>query len=137
MINTATVVRTEPVGILIPKSICRAIAPPNISAKEVEILAKMALTIIGRPTHFGAYLTAASLRQRPVTIPRWATLCCKAISIIVERVTTHSSAYPYSEPAAKLLAQLPGSMNPTVTNRPGPINLNISKAPHSWVILTT
>ena len=70
MMSTAAVVSTDPVGMLMPKSICRAMAPPRISASEVEMLARMALTMIGRPTHFGAYFTAASLRQRPVTIPR-------------------------------------------------------------------
>ena len=73
--SVATVVSTAPVGMLIPKSICNAIAPPNISASEVEMLAKIALTTMGRPAHLGEYLTAASLKHRPVTMPRWATLC--------------------------------------------------------------
>ncbi len=129
MTRTAQVTRIAPVGILIPKSICKATAPPRISAREVEILARTALTMIGRPSHFGVYFTAASLRQSPVTIPRCATLCCNTISIMVDKVTTQSKAYPYSEPAARLLAQLPGSIKPTVTNNPGPIYLNISNPP--------
>ena len=129
--RTATVVNTEPVGILIPNNICKAIAPPNISASEVDILARIALIITGRPIHLGVYFTAASLKQRPVTMPKCATLCCSAISIIVESVTTHNRAYPYSEPAAKLLAQFPGSIKPTVTNKPGPIYLKMSKAPNT------
>ena len=70
MMSVAAVVSIAPVGMLIPKSICNAMAPPNISANEVEMLAKIALTTIGRPTHLGAYFTAASLRQRPVTMPK-------------------------------------------------------------------
>ena len=73
--SVAIVVSTAPVGMLIPKSICNAIAPPNISASEVEMLAKIALTTMGRPAHLGEYFTAASLKHRPVTMPRWATLC--------------------------------------------------------------
>ena len=73
-----------------PKSLCKAIALPRISAKEVEILAKIALIIIGLPIHFGAYFSADSLKHNPVTIPKCATLCCKAINIIVESVTTHN-----------------------------------------------
>ena len=92
MIRTATVVSTEPVGILIPNNICKAIAPPSISASDVDILARIALIIIGRPTHFGAYFTAASLKHKPVTIPKCATLCCNAINIIVDKVTTHNKA---------------------------------------------
>lgn len=60
---------------LMPKSICKAMAAPRISAKDVEMLARMAETTMGRPSHLGAYLTAASLRHSPVTMPKWATLC--------------------------------------------------------------
>ena len=60
---------TEPHIIGILKSICKAIADPNISARDVEILAKTALPIIGRLIHVGVYLVAASLKQSPVTIP--------------------------------------------------------------------
>ena len=34
---------------------------------------------------------AASERQSPVTMPRWAALCCRRISMIVESVTIHRS----------------------------------------------
>ena len=51
------------------------------------------------------------------------------MSIIVDNVTTHKRAYPNSDPAAKLEAQLPGSINPTVTNKPGPIYLKKSTPP--------
>ena len=44
-------------------------APPNISANEVEIEAKTAVPKIGRDTHLGQYCVAASLRHKPVTIP--------------------------------------------------------------------
>ena len=43
--------------------------------------------------------------------------------MIVDNVTIHNNVYPYPEPAAILLAQLPGSIKPTVTNKPGPIYL--------------
>jgi hypothetical protein len=51
------------------------------------------------------------------------------MSMMVERVTTHNKAYPNSEPAAKFDAQFPGSIKPTVTNKPGPIYLKKSKPP--------
>ena len=62
--SVATVVSTAPVGMLIPKSICNAIAPPNISASEVEMLAKIALTTMGRPAHLGEYLTQAGYNAK-------------------------------------------------------------------------
>lgn len=75
-----------------PNSICKAMAPPRISANEVETLARTALATMGRPTQLGVYFTAASLRHKPVTMPKWATLCCRAISMMVESVTTHNNA---------------------------------------------
>jgi hypothetical protein len=39
-------------------------------------------------------------------------------------VTTQRRLYPNSEPEAILAAQLPGSIKPTVTSRPGPIYFN-------------
>ena len=75
MIETKSVVNTAPHIIGISKSISNAMAPPRISAKEVEIDANTAVPRIGRDTHLGVYLVAASERQSPVTIPRWATLC--------------------------------------------------------------
>ena len=126
--STAATVRIEPHAIGIPNSICSAMAAPSISAIDVEILARTALMMMGRPTQRGVYFSA-SLKHNPVTIPRCATLCCKAISIIVESVTTHNNAYPNSDPAAKLLAQFPGSINPTVTSNPGPIYFKISSPP--------
>ena len=88
--STVAVTSRAPTGIAMPKSICKAMAPPRISASDVEMLARMALTTIGRPTHRGVYFTAASLRHRPVTMPKWATLCCKAMSMMVDSVTTHN-----------------------------------------------
>ena len=73
-----------------PKSICSAMAPPSISASEVDMLDSTAVITIGLPTQRGEYFTAASLRHRPVTMPRWATLCCRAMSMMVDRVTTHN-----------------------------------------------
>ena len=51
-------------------------------------------------------------------------------------VTTHSNEYPKDEPAAKFVAQFPGSINPTVTSNPGPIYLSKSRAPDRvlWVV---
>ena len=66
------------------------------------------------------YLLAASERQSPVAIPKCAALCCNMISMMVDNVTIHNSSYPNPEPAAIFEAQFPGSMNPTVTRRPGP-----------------
>lgn len=74
-----------------PNSICKAMAPPRISASEVEMEASTAVPRMGRDTHDGVYRVAASERQSPVTMPRCATLCCKMMSITVDSVTTHNS----------------------------------------------
>ena len=50
-----------------PKSMRKAIAPPKISAKEVEILANMAEAIMGRLSELGRYRFVASDRQQGVT----------------------------------------------------------------------
>ena len=92
VIMTKRVVSIEPHTIGISNSICNAIAPPKISASEVDIDAKTALPKTGRAIHLGQYCVAASLRHKPVTIPKCATLCCKTINIIVESVTTHNRA---------------------------------------------
>ena len=63
----------------------------KISASEVAIDAKTADAKTGREIHGATYRVAASERQSPVTMPRCATLCCKTISIIVDKVTTHNS----------------------------------------------
>jgi hypothetical protein len=49
---------------------------------------------------------------------------------MVDIVTIHNNVNPKSAPAAMFDAQLPGSIKPTVTNRPGPIYLRIFKAPN-------
>jgi hypothetical protein len=46
----------------------------------------------------------------------------------VDKVTTQRREYPNWDPAATLAAQFPGSINPTVTTKPGPIYLKSSKA---------
>ena len=74
-ISTNTVVSTAPAIIGISNNISSAMAPPNISASEVEMLASTALPSMGRAIHFGVYLLAASLKHSPVTIPKCATLC--------------------------------------------------------------
>ena len=51
-------------------NILSAIAPPRISAKEVETDAIMAVVSTGRETQRGVYLLAASDRQSPVAMPR-------------------------------------------------------------------
>ena len=70
MITTSMVVSTAPHAIGMSSSISKAIAPPNISANEVEMEASTALPNIGRDTHRGAYRVAASLKQSPVTMPK-------------------------------------------------------------------
>ena len=74
-----------------PNSICRAMAPPRISASEVEIDARTADPSNGRDHAGLRWTAAASERQSPVAMPRWATLCCRTISMTVESVTIHSS----------------------------------------------
>ena len=129
MTTTNTSTSSAPMRTGTPNSICNAIAPPRISASEVEIDASTAEPSKGRDHAGLRYADAASDRQRPVAMPRCATLCCNTISITVESVTIHSSVYPYCAPAARLEAQLPGSMNPTVTSSPGPMYLKISNPP--------
>ena len=70
MIVTKNAVRREPQIIGISNNISKAMAPPKISAREVEIDANTAVPKIGRDTHFGVYFVAASLNQSPVTIPK-------------------------------------------------------------------
>ena len=88
--DTKTVVSTEPHIMGMSSNICSAMAPPNISAREVDMEASTAVPNIGRDTHLGVYCVAASDRHSPVTMPRCATLCCRIISMTVESVTTHS-----------------------------------------------
>ena len=88
--DTKSVVNTEPHIIGISNNICKAMAPPNISASEVEIEASTAVPNIGRDTHLGVYCVAASDKHKPVTIPKCATLCCNIINMIVDKVTTQS-----------------------------------------------
>ena len=92
IIAVNAVASTAPHTMGMPNSICNAIALPSISANDVEMLAHTAVQRIGRLTHAGVCFVAASLRQRPVAMPRWATLCCNIISITVDRVTTQSKA---------------------------------------------
>ena len=70
MMETKSVVSTAPHIIGISNSISNAMAPPRISANEVEIDANTAVPKIGRDTHLGVYFVAASERQSPVTIPK-------------------------------------------------------------------
>src|SRR5512139_2246138 len=98
-----------------PKRMFRPMAAPKISAREVEIEAPTALARIRDPAIRGRYFAAASERQSPVTIPKWAALCCRIIKKRVERVTIQRREYPYWDPAAMFAAQFPGSMKPTVT----------------------
>ena len=91
MTTTNTVVKIEPHMMGMSNSICKAMAPPNISASEVEMEANTAVPNMGRDTQEGVYLVAASDKHKPVTMPRCATLCCNTISMIVDKVTTHSN----------------------------------------------
>ena len=68
----------------------------------------------------GMWTRTLAASERPVTMPSLAAMCCRKISISVLSDTTHSSWYPNCEPPAMLVAQLPGSMNPMVTTKPGP-----------------
>src|SRR5574344_856720 len=89
--RTKSVVSMAPQSMGMSNSISRAMAPPRISASEVEMEASTAVPNIGRDIHLGVYWVAASDKHKPVTMPKWATLCCKIINIMVERVTTHNS----------------------------------------------
>ena len=66
-------------------------APPKISAKEVATEAITADAKMGTLTQRGRYLVAASDRHSPEAMPKWAALCWSKISIIVDKVTIHSS----------------------------------------------
>ena len=67
--------RTAPIFTGTPKSMFKAIDPPRISASEVETEANTANDKTDLDTQGFKYIVAASDRQRPVAIPRWATLC--------------------------------------------------------------
>jgi len=89
--NTTATIKTEPIGTGILNKILSPIAPPNTSASEVETDAitavdKTNLDLIGFKN-----LVVASLKHKPVTIPNFAELYCKKISIIVDKVTTQSN----------------------------------------------
>ena len=77
MIETKSVVNTAPHIIGISKSISNAMAPPRISAKEVEIDASTAVPRIGRDTHLGVYLVAASERQTSGNNPQVGNVVLK------------------------------------------------------------
>ena len=89
--KTITRISRLPGLIGIEKSICRAIAPPRISAIAVAIEASIAVDRMMFLRIRLMYVLAASERQSPVTMPRWAALCCRRISMIVESVTIHRS----------------------------------------------
>ena len=97
-----------PIAICILKSIFKAIAPPKSSARVVETEAMVAVDNIDRDAHLFMCRVQASDRQRPVAIPKCATLCCRTINMMVESVTIQSNWYPNPEPAARLLAQFRG-----------------------------
>ena len=61
---------TAPAFIGISNNISKAIAPPSISASEVDMLANIADPNIGRETVLRIYLLVASARHNPVTIPQ-------------------------------------------------------------------
>ena len=58
--DTKTVVSTDPHIMGMSSNICSAMAPPNISAREVDMEASTAVPNIGRDTHLGVYCVAAS-----------------------------------------------------------------------------
>ena len=68
-------VMIAPIRIGMLKSICKAMAPPSISASEVDTEATMADESTERDTHLGVCSVVASDRQSPVAIPKCATLC--------------------------------------------------------------
>ena len=60
-----------------------------------------------------------------MAIPSLAESPWRTIAIRFEISTTESSVYPNCDPAARSVAQLPGSMYPTATKYPGPANASI------------
>ena len=70
IIIQAIVMMTAPAFIGISNNISKAIAPPSISASEVDMLANIADPNIGRETVLRIYLLVASARHNPVTIPK-------------------------------------------------------------------
>lgn len=74
--NSAAGITGIPVNIEIAK------APPKISANAVAIDAATAVRRRNPDKNSGKCVVAASARHRPVTIPKWATLCCKKTSIM-------------------------------------------------------
>jgi len=75
MIPTKITTSIAPAGIGIPNNICNAIAPPKISANEVETDATIADPSMVLESNGGVCKVAASERHNPVAMPKWATLC--------------------------------------------------------------
>jgi hypothetical protein len=75
-----------------PKSMDRAMAPPRISARAVATAASTAEPRSARDRGLGRWRVAASERQRPVAMPRWAALCWRTMSMTVDRLTIQSSS---------------------------------------------
>ena len=60
-------------------------------------------------TFRGKVSRQTSGRLRPVARPSFADSDWISIAVMLAATMTHSSRYPYSDPAAKLVAKLPGS----------------------------
>ena len=88
---TKPAVKIAPTTIGNLKSICKAIAPPKISATAVEIEAKTPVPKTVLLSQGLRYWVAFSDKHFPVTIPKWATLCWRKANIIVDSVITQSN----------------------------------------------
>ena len=107
--NATIPVMSPPVNSGIPNSRFSAIAPPITSARSVAIATNSACTHIPRDTGRGNRSRHSSGRLLPVASPSFADRVWMSMASRLAPMITHSSRYPNSAPAEKLVAKLPGS----------------------------
>ena len=60
-------------------------------------------------------------------IPERALSVCKSTAMAFDMTSTHNSLYPNRAPPSRSVAQLPGSMYPTLTRYAGPAKANMRR----------
>src|SRR3972149_2308658 len=102
-------------------------AAPKSSATSVAAQAKKMVAPRKFDSQRGKCARMLAAKDRPVISPSRADIFCKRMSIRVLKEMTQRRLYWKSAPPAILVAQLPGSIKPTVTRKPGPRYLRNSR----------
>lgn len=134
-IMTSRAVMSTPHTSGMPKSRLSAMAEPMTSARSHAAMAISQMTHRNIATGLGKWSLHAWARSRPVTTPSLTARCCSSIAMRLEMAITHRSVYPNRWPAARSVAQLPGSMYPTATMSPGPVKAHNFR--HGWAVCGT